>query len=104
MNHPSKFLLQYIAESIVKLLNITNTINYNLDPLGEKQRSILCKSIQKVVDIDKYDALTLNHKNIASIASLYYDEYTKINMNDISDIKKNWNEIVEYCRKGREVK
>lgn len=91
MNHPTKFLLQYIAESIVKLLNITNTINYGLDPLGEKQKSILYKCVQKVVDFDihKHDALTLNHKNIASIASLYYNEYTKINMNDISDIKKN---------------
>jgi hypothetical protein len=37
MNHPTKYVLQYISEEIIKHLEIINTINYNIDPLTSRK-------------------------------------------------------------------
>ena len=47
-NHPSKHLLQFIALEIIKLLQLPNTINTNLDPFSN-DRYILYSCIQKMV-------------------------------------------------------
>ena len=82
MNHPSKFVLQYICENIIKILNIKNTINYNIDPLSNP-KNIIYKCIQKVVnfDIKKCNIKINNKENINEITKIYFDTYKKINYN-----------------------
>lgn len=53
-NHPSKYLLQFIAKEIIKGLNIEDTINYDLDPF-DNDRYILYKCIQNIVDFNVDD-------------------------------------------------
>jgi len=67
-NHPSKYLLQYIAREIIKILNIEDTINYDLDPFN-KDRYILYKCIQKMVNfnIKNYTPLVNNKNTIKEI-------------------------------------
>jgi hypothetical protein len=76
MNHPSKYVIQYICEQICDILQIQNTINYDIDILSNP-KCILYKSISKNVnfDINTY-SLTLNHNH--TIAQLYYDTYKEI--------------------------
>ena len=83
MNHPTKYVIQYICEEIIKILQIQNTINYNIDNLSNP-KSILYKCIQKNVnfDINNHLPLTLNKTNIYDIAKLYYDTYTEIEYNN----------------------
>jgi hypothetical protein len=47
-NHPTKHLLQFIALEIIKILNIPDKINYDLDPFID-ERGILYSCIQKMV-------------------------------------------------------
>jgi hypothetical protein len=79
MNHPSKYLIQYICEQIVDFLQIQNTINYNIDDLSDT-KCILYKCISKNVnfDINNHSALTLNNTDIHKITQLYYNTYSEI--------------------------
>lgn len=80
MNHPSKYLIQFICENIIQILNIPNTINYNID-LFNHTRCILYKCIQKKVNfnITEYTPLILNNSDIRDIINLYYNTYKNIN-------------------------
>jgi hypothetical protein len=79
MNHPTKYVIQFICEQIINILQIRNTIKYNLDILNNP-KCILYKCISKNVnfDINSYNALTLNLTDINKITQLYYDTYKKI--------------------------
>jgi hypothetical protein len=82
MNHPTKYLLQYICEEIINILTLPNTINYDVDILGgySHPRCILYKCIQKSVNfnVDDHTPLTKNKTNINEITQLYYDTYKEI--------------------------
>lgn len=80
MNHPSKYLLQFICENIINILNIKNNINYKIDPLNNP-KCILYKCLKGVVrfKIDN-DFLTHNFTDVFSITKLYFDTYDKINL------------------------
>jgi hypothetical protein len=77
VNHPSKYLLQFICENILFYLNeTTQRMNYSLDPLNV-DKSIIYKCVQKVVQFDVNKELPkLNQldDNFA-IIQLYYDTY-----------------------------
>ena len=79
MNHPSKYVIQYICETIIDILQIQNTINYDIDILNHT-KCILYKCISKNVnfDINNHHALTLDRTDIHKITQLYYDTYTEI--------------------------
>jgi hypothetical protein len=79
MNHPTKFTLQFICEKIIELLNIKNTINYNIDPLNDP-RCIIYKCIENVVnfDVSNNNIITCNKNSLETITQLYYDTYTNI--------------------------
>ena len=81
MNHPSKYILQYIAEQVCIKLKIKTLINYSVDPLGDKSRCILYACIQKVVNFDitnnKISVKKIN--NIKDIVKLYYTTYKNKN-------------------------
>ena len=79
MNHPTKYLLQFICEEIVNILKIKNTINYEIDVLASETKCIIYKCIQQNVnfDIKKHFPLTLQKKNVYEITELYYDTYSK---------------------------
>jgi hypothetical protein len=67
-NHPSKYLLQFIALEIVKILNIPDTIDKNLDPFSY-ERCILYSCIQKMVNfnIQSHEPCMNNCNNIYDI-------------------------------------
>lgn len=79
MNHPTKYLIQFICERIIDILQIRNTINYNIDTLNNP-KCILYKCISKNVnfDINNYKSLTLNLDNNEKITQLYYNTYKEI--------------------------
>ena len=82
MNHPTKYVIQYICEEIINILNIPNTINYDIDILYHP-KCIIYKCIQKNVnfDINNHAPLILNYTTTYDIAQLYYDAYNKIGNN-----------------------
>lgn len=79
MNHPTKYVIQFICEQLVNILNIKNTINMNIDLLNNT-KCILYKSISKNVnfDINQHIPLTSKLTNHNEITKLYYDTYKKI--------------------------
>lgn len=79
MNHPTKYLIQFICEQIIDILQISNTINYDVDLLNNPA-CILYKCISKNVnfDINKHSALTLNNIDVSKITQIYYDTYNTI--------------------------
>jgi len=81
MNHPTKYLIQFICEGIIKILEINNTIDYNIDIL-EHTRCILYKCIQKNVnfDITLETPLLHNETDLKKIINKYYDAYKEINL------------------------
>ena len=50
-NHPTKYLLQFIALEIINILDICDTINYDFDPFNY-ERGILYSCIQKMVNFN----------------------------------------------------
>ena len=80
MNHPSKYVIQYICEKIIDILQIQNTINYDMDIVINNTKCILYKCISKNVnfDINNHHALTSNITDIHKITQLYYDTYAEI--------------------------
>jgi hypothetical protein len=79
MNHPTKYVIQYICDEIIKYLKIENTINYDIDVLNNT-KCILYKCISKNInfDINNHNVLTSNNTDINKITQLYYDTYIKI--------------------------
>ena len=79
MNHPTKYLIQFICTKIIDILQIQNTINYDIDVLV-LPKCILYKCISKNVnfDINNHNALTLDNKDIHEFTQLYYDAYKEI--------------------------
>jgi hypothetical protein len=79
MNHPTKYLIQFICEKIIDILHIKNTINYHIDPL-DGTKCIMYKCISKNVnfDINDHNALTLGITDVKQIAQLYYNTYNQI--------------------------
>jgi hypothetical protein len=67
-NHPTKHLLQFIASEIVTILNISNTIDYDIDPFSY-EKCILYSCIQKMVhfDIKHHSPLMKNKSNVVDI-------------------------------------
>jgi hypothetical protein len=80
MNHPSKYVIQYICEELIQILKIKNTINYDKDILSGT-KCIIYNCIQKVVNFNicEYSPFTSNKTNIKDITKLYYESYKKIN-------------------------
>ena len=80
MNHPTKYVIQYICEEIINLLQINNTINYEIDILSNHSKCILYKSISKVVnfDISNHNPLTCTLTDNYSITNLYFNVYKEI--------------------------
>lgn len=82
INHPSKYVLQYICQQIVEILQISNVqINYDLDPLNYT-KCILYKCIGQVVnfniDLDLYKPLLDNENNTENIVNMYYNVYDSL--------------------------
>jgi len=75
-NHPSKHLLQFIALEIVKILNLPNTINRQLDHFS-LDRYILYSCIQKIVHFDVEQCKPFIHGN--SDLNTIYNSYMKSN-------------------------
>ncbi len=81
MNHPTKYVIQFVCEEIINILQIENTINYNIDILSNP-KCILYKCISKIVNfnIDEHNALTQNITNNNEITQLYYNTYKTIDL------------------------
>jgi hypothetical protein len=81
MNHPTKYLIQFICTKIIDILQIQNTINYDIDVLV-LPKCILYKCISKNInfDINNHNALTLDNKDIHEFTQLYYDAYKEIGL------------------------
>lgn len=81
MNHPTKYVIQFICEQIVSILQIKNTINYIVDIL-DNPKCILYKCIQKNVnfDINQCKPLMNTETDINKITQIYYDTYKEIGL------------------------
>lgn len=79
MNHPTKYVLQFICIEICKILNLKHDINLNIDPLNNV-RCILYKSIQNNVDFDinNYDCYCNRLTSHYEISKLYFDTYSEL--------------------------
>jgi hypothetical protein len=83
MNHPTKYLMQFICEQIIDILQLQNHIDYNLDyniDTLAKTKCILYKCISKIVnfDINVCTSLTRGVEGSDKITQLYYDTYKEI--------------------------
>ena len=80
-NHPSKHLIQFITEEIIKFLKFENTINYHIDVLATQPRCLLYKCLQKNINFDlaDHDSCILGNTDIYEITKIYYDTYKSIN-------------------------
>lgn len=74
INHPTKYILQYMAKQICNTIKIK--INYDIDPLQSNVKQILYKSVQKLVDfnIDNYTSNYDLNKYILSYLEVYNEE------------------------------
>jgi hypothetical protein len=80
INHPTKYVLQYICEKIVDLLQINNSqINYHLDPLNYT-KCIIYKCISQVITFSLEDKQPLleNENNLENIVKMYYNVYKNL--------------------------
>jgi len=79
MNHPTKYVIQFICEKIVDILQIENSIDYNIDMLSAT-KCILYKCISKNVnfDINNHNPSTSDIQDINKITHLYYSTYKEI--------------------------
>jgi len=79
MNHPSKYVFQYIALKICDLLKLNPAnLNLSMDPLRENERGILYRCIQNVVNFD---------------ISIYRPRLSSGNLEDIHNIYNRYIEI-----------
>jgi hypothetical protein len=79
MNHPTKYVIQYICEEIVKYLEWKNTINYEIEEMNQT-KCILYPCIQSAVhfDISIHKPLLSGKTDLHEIISLYYEVYSKL--------------------------
>jgi hypothetical protein len=84
MNHPTKYVIQFICEQINDILKLKNTINYDIDLL-EHTKCILYKCISKSVNFNlhNHNPLVLGITDVNKITELYYDTYKTIGLNDV---------------------
>jgi hypothetical protein len=75
INKPTKYLLQYIALEILKITNIKNTIDYDLDPFSY-EKYILYSCIEKVVNFKIKE-----HNDIVNIEQIFNSTYNKFKFN-----------------------
>jgi hypothetical protein len=85
MNHPTKYVIQFICEKIAEQLHFKNTIDYTIDyniDVLEHTKCILYKCISKNVnfDINNHSALISSITDIKKITQLYYDTYKEIGL------------------------
>ena len=81
-NHPSYHVIQFICKQIIEILQIKNTINYEIDLLIDP-KCILYKCIKKHVkfEIDNFHPCVLNNTDIKTITQLYYNTYYNLYQN-----------------------
>ena len=81
MNHPTNYVIQFICEKITTILNIQNTIDYNIDILNNT-KCILYKCISKNVNfnINNHTPLTLGITDVIKTTQLYYATYKEIGL------------------------
>jgi len=79
MNHPSKYVIQFVCKKIIDNLQTPITIDYNID-FFSNIKCILYKCIQNYVhfNVNEYSPLLLNNSNVHDITKMYYNEYKKI--------------------------
>jgi hypothetical protein len=72
INHPTKHIFQYMAHTIIQILNLNIKLNENIDPLKNNVRQLLYKTVEKVIyfNVDKYQP-----QNINSIVNSYHECY-----------------------------
>jgi hypothetical protein len=81
MNHPTKYVIQFICEEIINILQIKNKIDYDVDVLSNP-KCILYKCIQKNVNfnINNLNFLTSGLIDVGEITQLYYNTYKEIDL------------------------
>jgi hypothetical protein len=79
MNHPTKYVIQYICEEIIKILNLENTIDYDIDILSYP-KCILYKCLQKAVNFNINENIPIlkDKINVEDITKIYYNSYKDI--------------------------
>jgi len=81
VNHPSKFVLQYVCENILSHMNEINTMNYHADPLNT-EKNIIYKCVQKIVNFSVYDhpPLLKHMEDDYSVVNSYFEIYKRISI------------------------
>lgn len=81
INHPTKYILQYIAKYIINKLSLEDKINYNIDPFYSSERGMIYKCISQVVEFDINKHLPYLNKyrieNFNEIINHYLESYKK---------------------------
>lgn len=86
MNHPTKYVLQYIAKEIIAYLNDnTLVINHSIDPLGSNAKCILYNSVRCIVHFDTENDLPkfpndITSSDINHFVNSYYETYTQVSL------------------------
>jgi len=85
MNHPTKYLMQFICTKILEILEENlNFIDLDIDPLYLNERGIIYKCIQNIVQFDINDYTPqlskYNINNINDVVDTYYNTYNKFNI------------------------
>lgn len=81
VDHPSKYVLQSISEKIIDILQIPNTVNYNIDPF-QRVKCIIYNCISKNVsfDITSYKPKIRDIENTTQIVQMYYETFKTISL------------------------
>jgi hypothetical protein len=81
MNHPSKYVIQYICEKIIERVGMPNRINYDCDVLSNP-KCILYECIQKMVlfDINTCQPWINNETDVKKITEMYFKKYNEIHL------------------------
>lgn len=84
MNHPTKWLIQFICKAILNILQIPDNMNYKIDLL-RAPKCILYKCISKNVNFDINANNTLDDGNtkLMNTTQLYYDTYKQLGINPV---------------------
>ena len=81
MNHPSKHLVQFVCEELVRFACLPNSIDYSIDVLAMVQ-CLLYSCVQKNVHfpLANHGPLLQDKVDVRDIVQLYYDAYAKIGL------------------------
>lgn len=82
-NHPTKILLEYITSLIKEHLKFDSTPPKDTDVLSNS-KGILYSCLQNIVDFDieQFQPLIADKKNIKDIIELFYNSYNEQNVNN----------------------